>query len=130
MGGGNGDVGAGCNGRKGRGSSHGQSQEGTLKEGGVGGVVIEVTVVGPQEPRLRGQLFVLVQLVDEVHEQDRVLLMKLPHREPSNLLRQTKCYPKQIDNGLQSKNPCRSKKGTTSLINRVDHTKGQKKKNT
>jgi hypothetical protein len=30
-----------------------------------------------------------VKLVDKVHEQDRVLLVKLPHREPSNLLRQT-----------------------------------------
>jgi hypothetical protein len=67
--------------------------EDSLKEGGGGGVVVEVVVVGSQGPRLPRQLFTMVQFVDKVREEDHVLLMKLPHHEPSNLFRQTNLDP-------------------------------------
>jgi hypothetical protein len=66
-----------------------------------------------------------VKLVDEVHEQDRVLLVKLPHREPSNLLRQTIIIPSNSTTGSRASILAgQKKKGTTPLLNRVNHTMG------
>jgi hypothetical protein len=45
------------------------------------------------EPRLPGELLALVEHVDEVHEKDSVLPVKLPRREPANLGRHTNLVP-------------------------------------
>jgi hypothetical protein len=65
---------------------------------------------------------VLVKLIDEVHEQHRVLLMEIPHAEATNLLRLTNLIPSNKIVCSRAFILAGPKKGAASLIDRVNHT--------
>ena len=64
-----------------------------VDEGAMGGRVAEVSRGVRAEPSLPGELLILVEFVDEVHEQRRVLPKEIPHPEASSLHRETNLVP-------------------------------------
>jgi hypothetical protein len=118
-----GGKGAVMDGGAGNGSMQRKTMENNLlEEEGGRGTVTKVPVVEAKEPHLPRQLFVLVKLMDEVHEQHRVLLMEVPHAEATNLIRQTNLIPSNKTVSSRAFILAGPKKGAAPLINRVNHT--------
>jgi hypothetical protein len=57
------------------------------------GSVTQITVVVPHESCLLGELFTLVELMDEIHEEIRVLPMELSRAKTTLLLSPTNLVP-------------------------------------
>ena len=64
-----------------------------VDEGGVCGAVAKITARVTVKPILPRELLVLVEFVDEVHEERSVLSLEISHPKAANLHRKTNLLP-------------------------------------